>query len=324
MYAELQRRIDRGETLLLDGAVGTELQRQGVPMDALAWAANALATHPEKVLDMHRRYLDLGTDIITTNTFSSARHNLDSAGLGDRTIELNRLAVELAQQARREAGAENRVAIAGSLSHFGILPGGEGDLARTAHEPVGARDEIDETSARANLREQAEILADAGVDLLLLESTGNMTQRRWLLEETDHLNLPRWLGYRCRLDSGDDTPRVGYGSEESFADGLKVLQQHKLEGIAIFHSLATDTTAALPVLRKHWDGLVIAYPEAEREDYTATLRDQSETANLAPEDLPDLFNAWIADGVQVVGGCCGIDADYFTGLKSKLKGTNHD
>ena len=324
MYARLEHRIERGETLLLDGAVGTQLQRQGVPMDALAWAANALETHPQQVLDMHRRYLELGADIITTNTFSSARHNLDSASLGGKTAALNRRAVEMAQQARGEAAADERVAIAGSISHFGILTGGEGDLARTAHEPAGGRNEIDEATARANLREQAELLAEAGVDLLLLESTGNMTQRAWLLEETGHLDLARWLGFRCRLDAGDTTTRVGYGSLESFADGLEILQRHSVDGVAIFHSLAEDTSAALPVLKQHWNGPVIVYPEAGREDYTASARDETARANLEPEDLPDLFNAWIDAGVHVVGGCCGIDAEYYAGLKSKLRRPNHD
>ena len=51
---ELESRISMGEALLLDGAVGTQLQRLGVPMDNTAWAAAALVTHPSTVLQMHR------------------------------------------------------------------------------------------------------------------------------------------------------------------------------------------------------------------------------------------------------------------------------
>ena len=314
VYAQL---LQLGRPLLLDGAVGTQLQRLGVPMDNTAWAAIALATHPDAVSRMHRQYLDAGADIITTNSFSSARHNLDPVGLGDRSLELNRRSVSLAREARDAFAADRPVAIAGSLSHFGILVDGEPGLALHRHARPGSQVEFDRDTARRNIREQAECLVDAGVDLLLLESTGNMTQRRWLLEETDHLDIPRWLGFRCRLDR-DGEVRVGYGSDEAFARSLDVLQDHRVDCVAVFHSLVDDTTAALAVLRQHWPGLVAAYPEAGRSDYTATHRDDAEASNITPAELPQTLQEWIATGVNVVGGCCGIDLDYYQGLKQAL------
>ncbi|MDH3762880.1 MAG: homocysteine S-methyltransferase family protein [Gammaproteobacteria bacterium] len=324
MYQQLKARIAQGEALLLDGAIGTQLQRLGVPMDNTAWAATALATQADVVLKMHGQYLRSGADIITTNTFSSARHNLEPIGLGDKTIELNRRAVDLARQARQQFAPDKSIAIAGSVSHFGILVGGEPGLALHRHADPDSQTEFSQTQARRNIREQAECLVDAGVDLLLLESTGNMTQRQWLLEETSHLDIPRWLGYRCRLDDDDDTPRVGYGSATCFAEGLAILAQHRLDGVAIFHSLVADTTASLPVLQQHWGGIIAAYPEAGRTDYTASLRDDSETSGITPLELPEIFNTWIGAGVQVVGGCCGIDAEYYTDLKSQLRLTSRE
>jgi len=317
-YASLKQHAENGGTILLDGAVGTQLQRLGVPMDNTAWAATALASHPQVVLQMHRQYLDAGVDIITTNTFSSARHNLEPIGLGERTLELNRLAVTLAQQARDQYASDRPVAIAGSLSQFGILVDGEPGLALHRHADPDSQIEFSREQARQYIREQAECLVDAGVDLLLLESTGNMTQRRWLLQETDHLNIPRWLGYRCRLGP-DGEVRVGYGSDDRFADSLSILQQHRLDAIAIFHSLVDDTSASLAILQQHWHGLIAAYPEAGRSDYTATLRDTAEASNITPQAMTDIFNQWIDSGVPIVGGCCGIDAEYYTDLKPKLR-----
>jgi hypothetical protein len=92
---------------------------------------------------------------------------------------------------------------------------------------------------------------------LLLDGAINMPQRRWLLKETDHLDIPRWLGYRCRLDP-DNQVRVGYGSDDLFADSLDVLQQHNLDAVAIIHSLVEDTIAAFPILQQHWSGLIAA------------------------------------------------------------------
>ena len=227
--------------------------------------------------------------------------------------------MELAQQAREQNPDARPIAIAGAVSQFGIIVDGEAELALHRHAKPDSQVEFSRDTARRNIREQAECLVDAGVDLLLLESTGNMTQRRWLLEETDHLDIPRWIGYRCRVDV-DGEVRVGYGADERFADNLGILQQHAVDCVAIFHSLVDDTTAALPILQQHWDGLIAAYPEAGREDYTATHRDADEASNISPQALPAVFNRWIDSGVNIVGGCCGIDVEYFTDLKHNIKG----
>src|SRR5262245_43351071 len=82
-YQELQNRIDRGDVLILDGAVGTGLQNMGVPMHGTAWAAAALETHPYTVRRLHEIYINAGIDVLTTNTYSAARHKLEPLAMGD-------------------------------------------------------------------------------------------------------------------------------------------------------------------------------------------------------------------------------------------------
>ena len=98
----LQSRLKNGEVLILDGAMGTELQRRGVSMHSIAWSAAALLTHPEVVRHVHEDYIRVGADVIITNSFSTARHALEVAGMGYRTVEINRRAVELAQEGGNE------------------------------------------------------------------------------------------------------------------------------------------------------------------------------------------------------------------------------
>src|SRR5262245_53687633 len=148
-------RIARGDVIILDGAMGTELQRRGVPMDRVAWSAMALETHPDVIRTIHEDYVRAGADIIITNSFGSSRHVLEAAVLGNMVAALNRRAVELAKEARERAGAGRDVAIAGSISSW--IAEGE---ARNA--PAAA-------AARASYSEQADLLAAAGVDLLMLE-----------------------------------------------------------------------------------------------------------------------------------------------------------
>ena len=154
-YKTLEARLAGKEVVILDGAVGTQLQKMGVPMSNLAWAATALQTHPYTVRLMHENYIRAGVDIITVNSYSAARHNLAPLGLGDLTCELNLRAVVLAREARDRCAKERPVYIAGSVSNYGMRTGVE-----VTPEGVGFfmdRIEWAEAASKANLREQAGI-----------------------------------------------------------------------------------------------------------------------------------------------------------------------
>ena len=86
-------------------------------MDDAAWDAAALLTHPDTVREVHEDYIRAGADVIITNTFATARHVLEPAGIGERFRELNARAVALAKEARENA-ADSAVFIAGSISTF--------------------------------------------------------------------------------------------------------------------------------------------------------------------------------------------------------------
>src|SRR5262249_10425272 len=151
----LRQRLEQGDIVILDGAMGTELQRRGVPMDGIAWSGVALATHPETVLAVHEDYVRAGAEILITNSFASSRHVLAAAGLGDRAEERTRRAVALARSAIDRARPVHPVWVAGSISSF--VPAGD----------QGRRPSPE--AERASYREQSELLAEAGVDLLALE-----------------------------------------------------------------------------------------------------------------------------------------------------------
>jgi S-methylmethionine-dependent homocysteine/selenocysteine methylase len=99
---DVQGRLDAGEVVILDGAMGTELERRGVPMDDVAWDAAALATHPDLVREVHEDYIEAGAEVIITNTFATARHVLEPAGMGGQFRALNMRAVTLAKEARED------------------------------------------------------------------------------------------------------------------------------------------------------------------------------------------------------------------------------
>ena len=111
---EIEQRLANGELLLLDGAVGTELERLGAPMHSGVWCAAAIDTHPELVKKVHEGYLNAGVDIITTNTYASGRQALAKSGLEANFEAWNKRAVALAHEARAETEVDRPVYIAGS------------------------------------------------------------------------------------------------------------------------------------------------------------------------------------------------------------------
>ena len=313
-YAHLEKRIAAREIIILDGAIGTQLQSMGAPMAEFAWAALALNSHPFTVRRMHENYIAAGVDIITTNTYASARHNLEPLGLGELTAELNMRAVMLAQDARDKAAKDRPVLIAGSVSNFGLKVGQESYM--DSWDMARRRSETSEVQARANLREQAELLAEAGVDFLISESTGGNNHRKWVVEACLSTGLAVWDGFKCRLDDG--VPRLGYSSEQSLADGFEEITALGGSVVSVFHSPLDATDAALAVIADKWEGPICVYPEAERNDYVSAHRDETTATPVTPE----AFTAWargcVEKGVQIIGGCCGVELDHIRPLRDAL------
>ena len=160
-YEHIQQRIEAGVTIWLDAGNGTELQDRGVAMHPDVWCGVAHVQSPETMVAIHTDYIKAGADIITTNTFSSNRNMLGPAGLGDQVEDTIHTGVRLAQQARSSVGADDTVAIAGSMSHqVPIIHG------TNKRDPDTVPDgEI----AAKNFVEIANLLSAAGVDLLMLE-----------------------------------------------------------------------------------------------------------------------------------------------------------
>ena len=161
-----------------------------------------------------------------------------------------------------------------------------------------------------------EILAEGGVDFLIAEPTGSTTQRRWVFEACRSTGLAVWSGFKCRLD--DDGLKVGYRSAEHFDENIDDVLQGAGDVVTIFHSSVASTNAAIPVMQTHWNGPLAVYPEADRQDYVAAHRDHSTQTPITPDEFVAQALDWVGKGVQIVGGCCGIEIDYIRPLRDAL------
>lgn len=293
----LQQRLDEGETILLDGATGTELEKRGVPMDDAAWCATALATHPGVVREVHEDYICAGADVIITNTFPAARHVLEPAGLGDRFRELNVRAVELAREARENA-AEEAVYIAGSISTFPPRH-------NNAHEPLAE-------DARASYGEQAEVLAAAGVDLIALEMMRDIEQTTYALEAAVATGLPVWVGFSCKR--AEDGTVFLWDGGHTLAEALEEIPVPGGSLVSIMHTLTEDTIPALRVVNKRWSRPVGAYPHSGK----FVMPNWQFIDMISPEDFASEALKWVELGARVVGGCCGIGPEHIRLLKERI------
>ena len=114
----LDQRINgSGAPVIIDGGMGTELEKSGVPMDGKVWSGKAVLTHSDAVRTVHEEFIQAGAEVIIANTFAAARHMLEPGGLGDHVAEINTNAVRLACEARDNT-AQGPVAVAGSICEW--------------------------------------------------------------------------------------------------------------------------------------------------------------------------------------------------------------
>ena len=296
----LQERLERDEVVILDGAMGTELQRRGVPLDRVAWSAAALNTHPHVIRQIHEDYIKAGADVIITNTFGACRHTLDGAGMGDLVGEMNSRAVALAQQARRTVAEGRHVNIAGSITTL----------------KQGLKPEVTATSeqAEANYREQAHILAESGVDLIMMEMMQDVEQSVRAIESALSTGLPVWVGYSCKFDGDGTGVTLLDGDGETLADSLERLLPSGGSLVSVMHTTVPVTMPALKAVREKWSGPMGSYPHAgvfEGSNWRFV-------DTISPEDFLREARTWTAMGVQVIGSCCGLGPEHIRVLKGGL------
>ncbi len=289
-------KLDAGEILIIDGGMGSELQRRGAAMDAQAWSGAAVLDHPALLRRIHEDYIRAGAEVVTANTFATTRFVLASAGLDDQFERINRESMRAAREAR-DAAAAGPVAIAGSLSCLppGLDPGAYPD----------PRTESD------GYRELAMLLASEGADIIALEMMEDTFHASLAMEAAVGTGLPVWLGVSTRLsDSGKGL--VGFDFPDTpLAEPLNALVSFEPALINVMHTPPEAVGPALDEVRGVWEGRLGAYPELG--DFSAP--DWRFTRPLSPEEFVALARDWVERGATVLGGCCGTLPEHIQALK---------
>lgn len=288
-----RERLASGPVLLLDAAMGTELERRGVRTALPVWSAWALLEAPETVFAIHGDEVAAGADVLTANTFRTHRRSLAKGGLGERAQELTSRAVALARRAARRAGRE--VFVAGSLSPLE-------DCYRPDLAP-------EESVLSAEHLEQAHALAQAGVDLILAETHNSARELSAALRAGKQTGLPVVASMitdgRGRLLSG-----------EPLEDAAREIARLGPDVIAINCVPAALLCGDIALVARILPGQPLGAwgnlgppSDADKTKFTA---------DISPERYAELAREWIAIGVRLIGGCCGTTSAHTAVLRALL------
>jgi homocysteine S-methyltransferase len=267
--------LESDRVYVFDGAVGTRLYDKGVYINRSYDELNLTA--PDLVREVHDEYVGAGADIIETNTFGATRHKLQPYGLESKLREINAAAVRIAREA-----AGDKVYVAGAIGPLGLRI-----------EPFGPTS-FDE--AKDMFREQAEALAEAGVDLFVLETFSELPaieQAIRAVREVSDLPIVAQMTIQADVKTTFGT------APEVFT---KKLDELGVDVIGLNCGMGpTHVLHALEIMRGVTHRPLSAQPNAGlprdvqgRQFYMGS-----------PEYMAEFSRRFVQAGAKFVGGCCG-------------------
>ena len=281
--------LAQGRVLIADGATGTNYQMMGMEpgLAPEEWLFQA----PERVVELHRSFVDAGADIVLTCTFGATPLRLEEGPLAGRTREVNVRAAELA----RDGAGPDRL-VAGSLGPTGQLI-----------EPYGL---LNRGSAIAAYAEQSAALAEGGADLLVLETIFALEEAVWAVEGIQSAtDLPLVVSFS--FDMGTRT-MMGLSPTDAVAAvaplGIAAVGTNCGRSLADADIVVTEILAAagdLPVWVKPNAGV----PKVVGSEVVY---------EAGPEMLAEHVARYVEQGARVVGGCCGSRPEHVAAIAQAL------
>jgi enediyne biosynthesis protein CalE2 len=295
IHNPLKSRLNRGELIVLDGAMGTELERRGIPTPLPLWSAQALLDAPDTIRAIHEDYVRAGADIITADTFRTTPRALAKAGRAGEAERLVERAVGLARAAAEHTRGAREVLVAG-----GLAPLEDCYRADLSPEPAAAEREHAEQAVR---------LARQGVDLILIETMNTIAEAKAALRGAKPAGVPVLVSFICK-----SAREIWSG--EPLADAVGAVEPFKPDAILVNCVPPGMLADCLGEMSRATRLPLGCYPNAGEPNMAEGTWNFD--AEWTPERFAEAASGWVARGAQIVGGCCGIGPDHIRALRLAL------
>jgi homocysteine S-methyltransferase len=273
--------------VVLDGGLATHLEAQGHDLKSELWSARLLHDDPDAIIQAHLAYFGAGAQVATTASYQASLDGFVRVGMDKAdAAQMIKRSVRLAQQARTDAAGDHLRWIAGSVGPYGAALA-DGSEYRGDYEVS-----IDEL--RRWHRPRIELLVEAGVDILALETIPCLAEVEALVAEIEGSGQPCWLSITC---AGDRT-RSGEPAADAFALSRDV---DEIIAVGVNCIDPADAPALVSCAGESTGKPVVVYPNSG-ERWNATERHWTGPRTFQPDQVQD----WIGDGARMVGGCCRV------------------
>ena len=283
--------LEEKKVLVSDGATGTNLIQRGLPKGMPA--ENWVLENPEEITRLHQDFIKAGADIILTCTFGGSKIRLEQSNLSGQFKEINTKAAKLARKAAEDAG----VLVAGSIGPLGHML-----------KPLGL---LEESEAEKNYRDQAAILSDAGVDILLIETQFDLVEATAAVQGARNASD---LPIICSFSFDRGTKTMMGVSPTKFAEalegsGISMIGINCGKGLEENYACLQELSSAtsLPIWFKPNAGLPIINQSGETE------------YSIFPEEMAENVHLWLKAGAEIIGGCCGTSPDHLRQISKAVK-----
>jgi homocysteine S-methyltransferase len=277
--------VPENTALIADGGLATELEARGHDLSDGLWSARLLVEAPQEVTAVHTAFFRAGAMIATTASYQASFDGFAESGINrDDTVRLLRRSVELAKTARDEVGVAGR-RVAASVGPYGAaLADGSEYRGRYGLSVAQLEDWH---------RPRLEVLADAGADVLALETIPDVDEAEALVNLVRSLGVPAWLSYTI---DGTRT-RAGQPLADAFAVAVGVPE---IVAVGVNCCAPDDVLPAIGQARETGKPVIVYPNSGERWDSArrAWVGPSRFSARLAVQ--------WAAAGARVIGGCCRV------------------
>jgi S-methylmethionine-dependent homocysteine/selenocysteine methylase len=306
-YNLIKQRLENNDIIILDGAIGAELEKKGAKMHKDLWCGTCSVESPDLVKKVHEEYILAGADIITTNTYATTPIAMKQYGFDNQISEFNKKSVQLAKEAVKNTNKD--VAIAGSVSTFGSL------------YKYGLE------AMKPGFKEQLNILSNEGVDLIILEAMSSQADIvETIIECSSQTKLPVWLSISCVINDNTNKVMLGYNDTvdtdtnvyEDFETSMDNFSKIHQGPILIAHSDIEVTGQAIKIAKKKFNGVLGAYPN--RGHYEKPH--WKFVDNITPSEYLEKAKSWVGNGTQIIGGCCGVGVEEIKAISVLKKNQN--